>query len=253
MEVAPRSTGGGMTHAGRAQNGLELKVEEQVPVPGSRRDHLGGYWLSRRGEMQKLPRGPCLLSDMAAACRRRADRTSRSVPPPACGGHVGPVRQDGRMTETNWALVGALAGALVAGGISLLGVLLTHRHTERLGVLSRRERQQTYLKEQRRLAYGQFIAAVLDAETRIDQPNDNGDAVPLSAAEIYGLQKSVVHAQGSMLIFGSGPAVRASSRSMGEIIGALRGVQTPSGRHDGLGELVATARREFAVDPDCDP
>ncbi|WP_157693096.1 hypothetical protein [Pedococcus dokdonensis] len=152
------------------------------------------------------------------------------------------------MTETYWALVGALAGALVTGGMSIVGLLLTHRHAERLEVRAKRDAENAYLKEQRRLAYGQFITAVLDAETRIDQPNENGDPVPLSTADAYELQKMVVQAQGVMLIFGNGSALRASSRSMGEIIGALRGVQTQSGRHDGLSQLVATARREFAVD-----
>jgi hypothetical protein len=152
------------------------------------------------------------------------------------------------VNETHWALIGALAGALLAGGMSLIGVRFTLRHTERLADHTRRDAHRAYLPEQRREAYSNHIAAVLEAETRIDLEGDDGGHVPLTAAEIHALQAKIVHAQGIMMIFGSGPAVRASSQSMGEIIDGLRGVSGQTGSRDGLGRLVVTARDEFRGD-----
>lgn len=151
------------------------------------------------------------------------------------------------MNETHWALIGALAGAFVAAGMSLIGVRLTHRHTERLSEQARRDAHRAYLRQERREAYGNFVAAVLEAETRINREGVKAGS-PLPVAEIHALQAKIVHAQGRMMMFGSGPAVRASNQSMGEILSALQGANGPPGKHDGLGRLVATARDEFRGD-----
>jgi hypothetical protein len=152
------------------------------------------------------------------------------------------------MNEAFWALGGALGGALLAGGLSLVGVRLTLRHTEARDEQARREAHRAYVQDKRRLAYSGFIAAVLDAEQELDRQDDVGRPVPLRVADIQSLQAKIVQAQGSMLMFGSGPAVRASSRSLGEMIGALRGVSGSTGHRDGLSDLVAIARREFRGD-----
>lgn len=152
------------------------------------------------------------------------------------------------VNETVWALIGALAGTLLAGAMSLVGVRLTIGHAEKSAERNRRESHRAYMREQRREAYGNFIAAVLDAETRTNLLADNGEVIPLTPTEIQAVQARVVHAQGLMMMFASGPAARASTQSMGEVIGLLHGVSGPAGRRDGLGQLVAIARDEFRDD-----
>ena len=66
--------------------------------------------------------------------------------------------------------------------MSLIGVRFTLRHTERLADHTRRDAHRAYLREQRREAYSNYIAAVLEAETRIDLKGDDGGHVPLTAA-----------------------------------------------------------------------
>ena len=74
----------------------------------------------------------------------------------------------------------------------------------------------------------------------------------MAASDAQSLQAKIVHAQGLMMLFGSEPAVIASSQSMGEMIGALRGVVGPTADRDGLSRLVSIARSEFA-DEDGEP
>lgn len=156
------------------------------------------------------------------------------------------------MGESVWALVGALTGALIAGGMAIAGVQLRLRREERWARQARHDEHSSYIRERRREVYSAFIGAALEAETRLALTDDAGEHVPLSTIEVSDLQARVVHAQGLMMLFGSASAVRASSRSMGEIIGALRGVTGPDGAGDGLGRLVAIAREEFIGDEPSD-
>ncbi|UFN45190.1 hypothetical protein [Nocardioides okcheonensis] len=152
------------------------------------------------------------------------------------------------MNDALWALIGVLAGTLLAGAMSLLGVSLTIRHSDQSAERIRREGHRLYVREQRREAYGNFIAAVLDAEKRAGLKDEDGEPVPMTAAEVQNAQSRVVDAQSFMVMFASGPAVRASNQAMGEVIGLLHGVSGPSGRRDGLSQLVAVARDEFRAD-----
>src|SRR5262245_58796029 len=105
------------------------------------------------------------------------------------------------MTETQWALVGALAGRLLAGAMSLAGVQLAVGAERRRYQAARRDDHKSYLLEQRRLVYSTFISLALEIERRTD-PGSDSDTAPLTRSESAELQARLIEAQGQMMMLG---------------------------------------------------